>query len=153
MTPESARLCAAPGRCMRRLDTVRIPSQGCASGVSFPPAELVVQDKRVHPRVTVDTAVSCEVRGGASLESGAPPAPFAGMAKDISIGGMFVESTEILPFGTEITIVGRFPGAKADLKLPAIVRWAKPTGFGVQFGSLGARETHAISELLRRRAP
>ncbi len=101
-----------------------------------------MQDKRSHPRVTVDTTVSCEVQSGS--------APFAGMAKDISIGGMFIESTEVLPFGTEITIVGRFPGAKADLRLPGIVRWTKPDGFGVQFASLGARETHAISELLKR---
>ena len=101
-----------------------------------------MQDKRSHPRVTVDTTVSCAVTSGG--------APFVGLAKDISIGGMFVESTEVLPFGTEITIVGRFPGAKADLRLPGIVRWNKPTGFGVQFGSLGARETHAISELLKR---
>ncbi len=100
-----------------------------------------MQDKRVHPRVSVETQVSCEPRAGA---------PVSGMAKDISIGGMFIEATEIIPFGTEITIVGRFPGAKAELRLPAIVRWAKPSGFGVQFGSLGARETHAISELLKR---
>jgi type IV pilus assembly protein PilZ len=72
------------------------------------------------------------------------------MARDISIGGMFVESGEILPFGTELTIAVRLPGTKADLRLPAIVRWAKPSGFGVQFGSLGARETHAISQLLKR---
>jgi hypothetical protein len=44
----------------------------------------------------------------------------------------------------------RFPGTKAELRLPAIVRWATPDGFGVQFGSLGARETHAISELFKR---
>ncbi len=100
-----------------------------------------MQDKRIHPRVTVDTAVSCERRGGV---------PLLGMARDISIGGMFIEALEILPFGAEITIVGRFPGAKAELRLPAIVRWAKPDGFGVQFGALGARETHAISELLKR---
>jgi type IV pilus assembly protein PilZ len=75
------------------------------------------------------------------------------MAKDISIGGVFVESTEVLPFGAEVTIVARFPGSKADLRLPGIVRWAKPAGFGVQFGALGARETHAISELLKRRTP
>jgi type IV pilus assembly protein PilZ len=100
-----------------------------------------VEDKRVHPRVNVDSAVSCERRDAAS---------FTGVARDISIGGMFVESTEILPFGTEITIVGRFPGTKAELRLPGIVRWAKPDGFGVQFGSLGARETHAISQLLKR---
>ena len=101
-----------------------------------------MQDKRSHPRVTVDTTVSCEVRSSGAL--------ITGMAKDISIGGMFIESTEALPFGTEITIVGRFPGAKADLRLPGIVRWTKPVGFGVQFGSLGARETHAISQLLKR---
>ncbi|HWZ89409.1 MAG TPA: PilZ domain-containing protein [Polyangiaceae bacterium] len=100
-----------------------------------------MEDKRVHPRVNVDTEVSCERRDSA---------PFTGMAKDISIGGMFIESMEVLPFGTELTIVGRFPGAKAEIRLPGIVRWAKPTGFGVQFGSLGARETHAISQLLKR---
>jgi type IV pilus assembly protein PilZ len=89
----------------------------------------------------VGTPVSCEVRDGAV---------FTGVAKDISIGGMFVESTEVVPFGTEVTIVGHFAGTKADLRLPGIVRWAKPDGFGVQFGSLGARETHAISQLLKR---
>ena len=100
-----------------------------------------MEDKRVHPRVLVGSPVSCEVRDGAAFE---------GVAKDISIGGMFVESTEVVPFGTEVTIVGRFAGTKGDLRLPAIVRWAKPDGFGVQFGSLGARETHAISQLLKR---
>lgn len=100
-----------------------------------------MEDKRVHPRVVVNTPVSCEVRAGAA---------FMGLAKDISIGGMFVETPEVVPFGTEITIVGRFAGTKADLRLPGIVRWAKPDGFGVQFGALGARETHAISQLLKR---
>lgn len=123
------------------LDKLRVSFQGCMPGVSIPPAESVVRDKRVHPRVVVNTTVTCELRDAAG---------FVGLAKDISIGGMFVESTEVLPFGTEISIVGRFPGAKAALRLSGIVRWAKPDGFGIQFGSLGARETHAISELLRR---
>jgi len=100
-----------------------------------------VEDKRSHPRVEIDTEVTCERR-----DAGA----FTGMARDISIGGMFVESSEILPFGTELSIVARLPGTKGELRLPAIVRWAKPDGFGVQFGSLGARETHAISQLLKR---
>ena len=100
-----------------------------------------MQDNRVHPRVVVDTTVTCEVRGAST---------FGGLARDISIGGAFVESNLVLPFGTEITIVGRFRGSKAELRLPGIVRWVKPDGFGVQFGSLGARETHAISELFRR---
>ncbi|HEX2674589.1 MAG TPA: PilZ domain-containing protein [Polyangiaceae bacterium] len=100
-----------------------------------------MEDKRVHPRVVVNTPVSYEVKNGAA---------FTGLVKDISIGGTFVETTEVVPFGTEVTIVARFPGTKADLRLPGTVRWAKPDGFGVQFGALGARETHAISQLLKR---
>jgi len=100
-----------------------------------------VQDKRVHPRVSLDSPVSCEV-GSAKA--------FTGMAKDISMGGVFIESTEVLAFGAEITIALRLPGAKGDLRLPGIVRWTKPSGFGVQFGALGARETHALSELFSR---
>jgi len=100
-----------------------------------------LQDKRVHPRVSLDSPVSCEV-GSAKA--------FTGMAKDISMGGVFIESSEVLPFGAEVTIALLFPGAKAEVRLPGIVRWTKPSGFGIQFGSLGARETHALSELFKR---
>ncbi|MCK6531989.1 MAG: PilZ domain-containing protein [Polyangiaceae bacterium] len=98
-----------------------------------------MQEKRVHPRVQVDLAVSCEPKGGAA---------FAGVAKDVSMGGMFIESTEVVPFGTQVTIAVRVSGV--DHKLPGTVRWAKPGGLGVQFGLLGARETHSIAQLLKR---
>lgn len=99
-----------------------------------------MQDKRSHPRVPLSADVTCEVSGGAS---------FTGRAKDISIGGMFIESEMSASFGTQVTIVLRLPNTKADSKLPGIIRWLKPGGFGVQFGLLGARETHAISELFK----
>jgi Tfp pilus assembly protein PilZ len=79
---------------------------------------------------------------------GAPPVQ--GTARDIGVGGAFVESTEPLLFGTEVVIVARLANGGAALRLPAIVRWAKPNGFGVQFGLLGARETHALAELSKR---
>jgi type IV pilus assembly protein PilZ len=88
----------------------------------------------------VDLAVSCEPKNA--------PA-FPGLARDISIGGMFIETTEAMEFAGELSIVVRLPGAKADVRLPAVVRWVKPGGFGVQFGLLGARDTHAITELMR----
>jgi type IV pilus assembly protein PilZ len=74
-------------------------------------------------------------------------ASFSGTAKDISIGGMFVESEEEVAFGDELSIVVRLPSSKQEFTLPAVVRWLAPGGFGVQFGLLGARETHAISLL------
>lgn len=99
-----------------------------------------MHDKRSHPRVPLDAHVTCEVKGGATIH---------GEAKDISIGGMFIESTAHVTFGQEVIILLRLPSTKADSRLPGVVRWIKPGGFGVQFGLLGARETHAISELFK----
>ena len=87
-------------------------------------------------------AVACERRD-------APAA--LGTARDIGIGGVFIESSELLPFGTEVVVVGRLPGAASELRLPGVVRWTKADGFGVQFGLLGAHATHAISALGTRR--
>lgn len=96
-------------------------------------------EKREHPRTPIDADITCEIDG----ES------YNALARDISLGGMFIE-TEIVPaFGAKIQIICRLPGMQNDSSLPAIVRWVKPGGFGVQFGLLGARETHAITELLR----
>ena len=39
------------------------------------------------------------------------------------------------------------PGEPAAFALPAVVRWVRNGGMGVQFGLLGARETHTITEL------
>lgn len=99
-----------------------------------------MEDKRSHPRVPIDATLRCELKSGAA---------FSAKGKDVSVGGMYLEAGEAPVFGTELTIVGMLPGAKKDLRLPAIVRWVKPGGFGVQFGLLGALETHVLSELMK----
>jgi type IV pilus assembly protein PilZ len=90
--------------------------------------------------VAVQIAVSCEL---------ADAAPILGVTKDLGIGGAFIECAEPPPFGTPIVVVGRLPGTTNDLRLQGIVRWVKADGFGVQFGSLGSRETHAILTILK----
>jgi hypothetical protein len=100
-----------------------------------------VQDKRVHPRATIEVEVKCELADGRVL---------SGVARDVSIGGMYIECPDDLPFGAQLTVVGVLPGMKTEARLPATVRWCKPDGFGVQFGLLGARETHAIAQVPRR---
>jgi Tfp pilus assembly protein PilZ len=94
-----------------------------------------VQNKRTHQRVTVDCAASCKV-GDAE--------PFTAHVKDVCLGGMYIESDVVMDFGTNLTITLVLPNSKAPLELPAVVRWHRPGGFGVQFGLLGARETHAL---------
>jgi c-di-GMP-binding flagellar brake protein YcgR len=71
--------------------------------------------------------VTCEVKGGTAIQ---------GRSRDISIGGMFIESETPVSFGLDVVVHIRLPNTKAESLLPGTV------------GLLGARETHAISELL-----
>ena len=103
----------------------------------------LVDEQRKHPRVSVSVSVTCELPDGSSVY---------GTAADLSMGGMFVESTDMPPFGSKLKIECMLPGAAAPLRFDGIVRWAKPGGFGVQFGLLGARETHALVTFIKRRA-
>jgi hypothetical protein len=75
--------------------------------------------------------------------------PFAATVSDLSVGGLSIESSSVPGFGMELTIVADLPG-EPGLRLAAVVRWARPGGFGVQFGLLGARETHALTTALHR---
>jgi hypothetical protein len=99
-----------------------------------------LEDKRHYSRVPIDVSLTCECAGAPSFQAS---------GKDISVGGMFINSSTQPSFGTELIVVCRLPGAKRDLRLPAVVRWTKTDGFGVQFGLLGALETHLISELMK----
>jgi type IV pilus assembly protein PilZ len=99
-------------------------------------------EKRVHTRVELGVDVIVEPEGGV---------PFVCFARDVSLGGMFIESDAGLPFGVVVTVVLDLPQFTRPLRLPAVVRWTNPTGFGLQFGLLGARDTHAITSLGSRR--
>ena len=62
-----------------------------------------------------------------------------GVAKDISLGGMFISTDFPTRIGEDVVIHLTLPGGKYDMALPAIVRWTRDGGMGVQFGQLGAR--------------
>lgn len=83
------------------------------------------------------------------LSCDSPSGSHSARARDISVGGMFIETDAQLEFGLEVTISCVFPGSDARYVLPATVRWASPGGVGLQFGLLGARETHAIIRLMK----
>jgi uncharacterized protein (TIGR02266 family) len=74
----------------------------------------------------------------------------AGRSRDISLGGMFVETTAALPYGTRVSLELKLPALAATAVIDATVRWTGKDGMGVQFGSLRARETWAINQLVRR---
>jgi hypothetical protein len=107
----------------------------------------VIEEKRRHARRSIDLPVTFVLRKGGAETSG------TGIGRDISIGGMFIEtSAPGVSFGAEVKVRVSLRGATGSLdefELPGVIRWVRSGGMGVQFGLLGAHETHAITELSR----
>jgi hypothetical protein len=73
-----------------------------------------------------------------------------GVARDICLGGMFIETEFPAPFNAEVVVHIRLDETGSEIVLPGIVRWTDAEGMGVQFQLLGVRETFAITEIVRR---
>ncbi len=99
-------------------------------------------EQRRHTRAPLQVTVAYVVKGAAESREGT--------STDISVGGMFVQATSPAAFGAEVTLRARLPGSADECVLPGVVRWTRPDGMGVQFGLLGAKETHLITEILRK---
>lgn len=74
--------------------------------------------------------------------------------RDISLGGAFVETSTPALFGARVRVYVWIAGTDAAerLGIDSVVRWTGREGFGVQFLSLGVRETHALVALFQRGA-
>ncbi len=95
-------------------------------------------ETRRYPRVPLDVTVEF-------LASGVEKR-VAAKSKDISLGGMFFETTAPLAYNDKLVVYVTIPGEKAPFALSGTVRWVGPTGMGVQFDLMGAKETYAITE-------
>jgi PilZ domain len=98
-------------------------------------------EQRQHQRAPIDVPVEYETKGSTER--------VPGRARDLSVGGMFIETARTLPFASEVVIHVTLPGQRAPMRLPAVVRWTRAGGMGVQFGLLGARDTHALTEVAK----
>jgi len=98
-----------------------------------------VPEHRQHPRKSFTKFVAFQSGAGPRIEAA---------CQDVSLGGMYIETSEPLPYGTKLRVFMQLPGLRNEAAIEAIVRWWKPTGMGVQFGVMGARETHALTTLL-----
>jgi type IV pilus assembly protein PilZ len=64
---------------------------------------------------------------------------------------MFLAGEAPYGVGSELVLIFELPGLGRS-EVPAFVRWHRADGFGVQFGLIGARVTHAIGQLIRSQA-
>lgn len=106
----------------------------------------MIEEKRRHARAPVDLPVAFVMKKGDAEVRG------EGVGTDISIGGMYIQTDAAVLFGAEVLMRVRLRSATHDygeFDLPGVVRWVRKGGMGVQFGLIGAHETHAITELSR----
>ena len=97
-------------------------------------------ENRKHPRKEVHPPIAYKIDDSSPrLEA---------VCHDVSLGGMFIETSSPAAFGSVITVYLTLPGLKSETAVQATVRWTKPTGMGVQFGVMGARETFALTQML-----
>ena len=95
--------------------------------------------RRVHERYECDLDVT--VYHGDRV--------IAAKAANLSLGGMYLLMDEQIPYGTQVKIRFRLPVLKEDTEAVTIVRWNKPDGVGVQFGSLRALEVWGLNQLFK----
>jgi hypothetical protein len=104
-----------------------------------------VIELRRYQRAPLDVPVEFALKGSEGAASRR-----AGRSRDISLGGMFIVTEAPAAFGVDLVIHITLPGQRGAFALPAVVRWSRTgEGMGVQFGLMGARETHAITELTK----
>lgn len=97
-----------------------------------------MEEKRRHPRRPLRLPVRVFPREGQ---------PFEAETLDLSVGGTLLSARGGVAFGEQVEVEIVLPGF-GPTRLPAIVRWLRGDGFGVQFGLLGARHTHALADLV-----
>jgi hypothetical protein len=101
-----------------------------------------VIELRRYQRAPLDVPVEFSLKTSDTRQSG--------RAKDISVGGMFVFAPHPPAFGIELVVHVQLPGQKAPFAFQGVVRWSREgEGMGIQFAPMGARETHAITELTK----
>ncbi|NUP05776.1 MAG: PilZ domain-containing protein [Polyangiaceae bacterium] len=98
-----------------------------------------MEEKRKHPRKVVHPDIAFLAANGERVEA---------VCRDISLGGAFVETDRPAPFNATVTVFLKLPGFDREIAVKSTVRWTKQDGMGVQFGLMGARETHALVSLI-----
>ena len=109
--------------------------------------------RRVHERYDCDLQVLIAPKAGSDATDGESSAPLQTQTLNVSLGGMYLLSDAQLPYGTRVSATFRLPALKEDTTCEGIVRWNKPDGFGVQFGSLRAIEVWGFHQLFKTLTP
>jgi uncharacterized protein (TIGR02266 family) len=106
---------------------------------------------RERPRVVVGATVTYQSESNF----------YTGFSSNLSDGGVFIATLDVLPVGTAVDLTLSLPGHSA-LRVHGVVVWVRdtvdrspdvPSGIGVRFSELSAGVAHVIRRFVARREP
>ena len=109
-------------------------------------------DRRRQPRVAVKLGVTL------SSESNF----FVGFTNNVSEGGLFVATHDLLPIGEQVQLQFQLPKEEEPISVDAEVRWHRPIasardgappGFGAQFVEIDDGDHRRLQEFVSSREP
>jgi len=101
--------------------------------------ELHGKKRRVHDRVACLITADCVYQSRA----------FNHFVKDISLGGVFIETTESPPEGEDISMTLSFSHHSKPFKITGEVMRTTPQGIGVQFKTMGQVQQELIQNIVQ----
>ena len=108
--------------------------------------ETVWTRHRRHPRAEVDLAVLCRTEDAA----------YRDFARMLGAGGMFVETENAPPVGSQVSMEFELPGLAGPIEIGAQVVWTRgalesgPSGMGLQFCDVERQLEEAIAAYVDR---
>lgn len=103
------------------------------------PDKLSEHFRRTDPRY--DRRVEVEIVSGSTRQTA--------VTKNISLGGMYIETLEPLPMLAKVVVRFRVPTQNELVEVAGQVRWLEPgsalCGVGIRFDGLRAREVWALN--------
>jgi uncharacterized protein (TIGR02266 family) len=106
---------------------------------------LVEHFRRTDPRY--DRRVDVEIKAGSKQINA--------RSRNVSLGGMFVESDELLPAQTPVEVRFRIPTQPEPVDVAGEIRWVekgdgdRPGGMGIRFQGLRARDVWALNRFFQ----
>ena len=80
---------------------------------------------------------------------------FGGHTRNISLGGVFIETEQTLPFGARLVLKFKVPTQTEPIEVDGQVRWlemeeGRLRGLGIRFEGLRARDVWALNKWFER---
>lgn len=137
------------------LDVVKVGDRAVAVPMSAEEAASTVAMSRPRGR---DRRKAERIRLDADVSLYSPTQFWAGLAEDLSEGGLFVATYQLEPIGTPIDLRFELPTGQA-VQVRGVVRWVREItdesmpGMGVQFEDVESADLRVIQTFVKHRPP